>query len=219
MGVQHLHVVAGAVLRGKGVGLAAHRVHDRGDVAGAAFFRALEDHVLDEMGHAVQVRRLEAAAVAYPNADRRRAYMVDLLRNHAHAIRQNNFLIHIFIFHRSCLFRKRPGGFPLPDSKTSIAYFIRGGNKKLPESTQSRPKYRLSIGCDRHRHAADGDGYRVRKRDDCIRHALTNRGRSRAAPKKPIKMRWNRKNHRKHYKAMKQSIIKVRLFLSSFTFT
>ena len=47
--VQHLHIIAGAFLIGKGVGLSAQCVDSDSDVLGRALFRAFEDHVLDEM--------------------------------------------------------------------------------------------------------------------------------------------------------------------------
>ena len=64
-------------------------------MAGRAFFRALEDHVLDEMRDAVQLRRF--IAVADPDADRHRAHVVDPFGNQTHTVRENSFYIHRFL--------------------------------------------------------------------------------------------------------------------------
>lgn len=92
--VEHLHIVAGAFLVGEGVGLTAERVDGDGDMTRGALFRALEDHVLDEVRNAVQLRRFIAAAVADPDADRYRAHIVQTLGDDAHAVGENSFYIH-----------------------------------------------------------------------------------------------------------------------------
>ena len=63
-------------------------------MAGRAFFRALEDHVLDEMRYAAELCGFVSAAVADPDADRYRAHIVQTLGDDAHAVWENSFYIH-----------------------------------------------------------------------------------------------------------------------------
>ena len=70
--VHHLGVKAGAFLGGKGVQLAAHRVHLLGDLPGRALLGALEHHVLQKVAHARLLRRLKLTARAQPQPHRHR---------------------------------------------------------------------------------------------------------------------------------------------------
>ena len=92
--VQHLHVIAGALLVRKGIGLPAERVDRNGDVLRGALFRALEDHVLDKVRDAAERGRFIPAAVADPDTDRYRAHGIQLFRDQAHAVGENAFDIH-----------------------------------------------------------------------------------------------------------------------------
>ena len=74
--VQHLHIIAGALLVGESVGLSAQRIDRDCDVLRGALFRAFEDHVLDKVRNAAERRRLIPAAVADPDADRCGAHIV-----------------------------------------------------------------------------------------------------------------------------------------------
>ncbi len=74
VGVEHPRVVAGVLLRGEGVHLAADRVQGRRDVQRAAPLGALEEQVLQVVGRAVQHRGLVPGADADPDAEGRRAH-------------------------------------------------------------------------------------------------------------------------------------------------
>ena len=73
--VEGLDVIARVFLRGKRVHLPADGVDRLGDVFSAARFGALEQHVLDEMGDAVQLERCVAGAARKPHADAHRPDM------------------------------------------------------------------------------------------------------------------------------------------------
>ena len=67
--VEHLHVIAGVLLRGEGVDLAANGVHLLGDAFSGAASRALEQHVLDEVRDARMRLGLVPRATSQPDAD------------------------------------------------------------------------------------------------------------------------------------------------------
>jgi hypothetical protein len=71
--VEHFDVEADAFLRGEGVHIAADRIDLAGDGFGGAGFRALEHHVLDEVGDAIPFGIFVARAGLQPDADRDRA--------------------------------------------------------------------------------------------------------------------------------------------------
>lgn len=84
--IQHLHIIAGIFLGGKGVELAAKRVHGNGNMLCRALIGAFKDHVLNKMGNAAQFFGFMAAAVADPDANGSRADIIDVLGHHPHAI-------------------------------------------------------------------------------------------------------------------------------------
>ena len=71
--VEDPRVEAGVLLGGEGVELAAHRVEGDGDVERRALRGALEEQVLEEVGAAVQSRRLVTRADVDPHPDAGRA--------------------------------------------------------------------------------------------------------------------------------------------------
>src|SRR5262249_54452105 len=83
--LQHLRVIGGVLARGIGVQVPAHGLDLGGDVKRAAAFRALEGHVLQEMRHAVDRRRLVARANIDPDAERYRLDAVRGVGEDAHA--------------------------------------------------------------------------------------------------------------------------------------
>ena len=87
--VEHLDVVAGVFLGGEGVELAADRVDRLGDVFGRPRRRALEEHVLDEMGDAAALGRFVARAARQPDADADRADLRHPLGENTKAVIEN----------------------------------------------------------------------------------------------------------------------------------
>ena len=87
--VEHLDVVARVFLGGERVHLAADGVDRLGDVLGAPGRRALEEHVLDEMGDAALLLRLVARAARQPDADADRAHVRHPLREETETIRKH----------------------------------------------------------------------------------------------------------------------------------
>ena len=87
MFVEHFDVEADAFLGGEGVHVAADGIDLAGDLFGGAVLGAFEDHVLDEVGDAVRLRRLVARAGFEPNADRGRADVLHLLGDNGQAVR------------------------------------------------------------------------------------------------------------------------------------
>ena len=85
--VQHLEVIAGVFLGGEGVHLAANRVDRLRDVLGTAGRRALEEHVLDEVGDAALLLRLVPRAASQPHADADRAHVRHPLGKETETIR------------------------------------------------------------------------------------------------------------------------------------
>ena len=73
--LQDLGVIGGVLARRIGVHMAADRLDLLGDVEGGAGRRALEHHVLDQMGDAVDLGPLVAGADTDPDAERRRLDM------------------------------------------------------------------------------------------------------------------------------------------------
>ncbi len=87
--VEHLDVKADTFFRGEGVHVAADGIDLAGDLLGGAVLGAFEDHVLDEMGDAVRLRRLVARTGLKPNADGSRADVLHLLGDHGEAVGQH----------------------------------------------------------------------------------------------------------------------------------
>ena len=67
--VEHLDVIAGVLFGGEGVELPADRIDFLSDVFGRAAGRALEEHVLDEVGDAAALVGLVARAARQPHPD------------------------------------------------------------------------------------------------------------------------------------------------------
>ena len=84
--VHHLGVKAGALLGGKGVELPAHGVHLLGNLAGAAFVRALEGHVLEEVADAGLRGDLILRARAQPQAHGHGAHVAEPFADDAQAV-------------------------------------------------------------------------------------------------------------------------------------
>ena len=87
--VEHLDVVARVFLGGEGVHLTADRVDRLRDVLGAARRRALEEHVLDEVGDAALLLGLVTRAARQPDADADRAHMRHPLGKETETIRKH----------------------------------------------------------------------------------------------------------------------------------
>jgi hypothetical protein len=90
--VEDLGVEADLFLGGEGVEHAADGIHFAGDGFGGAALRALEDHVLHEMGQAVFFRYFAARAVADPHAHGDRADVGHGLGEHHQAVGQDMLL-------------------------------------------------------------------------------------------------------------------------------
>jgi len=84
--VEHLDVVARVFLRRKRVELPADRVDRLSDVLRRPGGRALEEHVLDEVGDAALLGRLVPRAPRQPHADADRADLRHLLGENAEAV-------------------------------------------------------------------------------------------------------------------------------------
>ena len=87
--IENFDVEADAFLRREGVHVAADGIDLAGDVFGGARLRALEHHVLDEVGDAVPFGIFVARAGLEPDADRDRADVRHLLGDNGQAIRQD----------------------------------------------------------------------------------------------------------------------------------
>ncbi len=86
--VEHLDVEADALLGGEGVHVAADGIHLARDVFRAAVLRPLEDHVLDEVRDAVDLRIFVARAGLDPYADRNRTDVLHLFGQDGETVRQ-----------------------------------------------------------------------------------------------------------------------------------
>src|SRR2546430_11221149 len=84
-----LDIEAGVLLRGEGVHLAADRVHRARDGLGGARLGALEDEVLDEVGHADAALWLVPGAGLDPHADRHGPDVLHPLRDDTDTARQD----------------------------------------------------------------------------------------------------------------------------------
>jgi hypothetical protein len=84
--LQHLGVIGGVLARRIGVERAADGLDLLGDVLRAAPRRAFEQHMLDQMGDAVDGGVFLARAGAKPEPDRGGLDMVDAVRDHAQAV-------------------------------------------------------------------------------------------------------------------------------------
>ena len=87
MAVQHAGIEAGGIAGGEGVDLPADGVHAPGKLRGGAVGRALEEHVLDEVGAALLAALFIARADADPDADGGGADAGHFLVSDAHAVR------------------------------------------------------------------------------------------------------------------------------------
>ncbi len=77
--VEDLDVEADGFFAGEGVEVAADRIHFAGDALRGAGFGALEDHVLDKVRYAVELRDLVTGADAHPDPHRDRADVLHAL--------------------------------------------------------------------------------------------------------------------------------------------
>ena len=91
--VKQARVEAGVLARGEGVEFSTQRIERSRDVERTARRRALEEHVLHEMGHAVFGRRLVAATHAHPETERRGAHALHMLGNDRYAVVEYGFLV------------------------------------------------------------------------------------------------------------------------------
>ena len=87
MAVQHAGVEAGGIAGGEGVDLPADGVHAPGKLRGGAVGRALEEHMLNEVGAALLAALFIARADADPDADGGGADAGHFLVGDAHAVR------------------------------------------------------------------------------------------------------------------------------------
>ena len=87
MAVQHAGVEAGGIAGGEGVDLPADGVHAPGKLRSGAVGRALEEHVLNEVGAALLAALFIARADADPDADGSGADAGHFLVGDAHAVR------------------------------------------------------------------------------------------------------------------------------------
>ena len=87
--VENFDVEADAFLRRECVHVAADRIDLAGDGFGGAGLGSLEDHVLDEVGDAVEFGIFVARAGLQPDADRDRANVGHLLGDNGQAVRQD----------------------------------------------------------------------------------------------------------------------------------
>ena len=92
--IHRLGVKAGAFLAGEGVQRAADRVHFLGDVARAAPLGALEQHVLNEMAHAVFRRLFILRTARHPQAYGYRTKVRNALANDRNPIVQHKLIEH-----------------------------------------------------------------------------------------------------------------------------
>ncbi len=104
---QRLDVEADGFFAGKGVEVAADRVHFAGNVLRGAGTSALEKHVFDKVGDAVGLGRLTAGAGLDPDAHGHRAQMLHALGQHNQAVRQYgaadvSLVIHRHLFEFDC---------------------------------------------------------------------------------------------------------------------
>src|SRR5882762_4362895 len=90
--VKNLSVEADLLLGSKRVKHAADGIHFAGDGFSGAAFRALENHVLDEVREAVFLENFAAGTIANPNADRNGANVGHRLCEDHEAVRQNVLL-------------------------------------------------------------------------------------------------------------------------------
>ncbi len=86
--LQHLGVISRALARGIGVEVAAHRLDLLGDGPRAAPLGALERHVLEKMGDAVDLGRLVPRPDIDPDAERNRVDRIDAVGGDPQPARQ-----------------------------------------------------------------------------------------------------------------------------------
>ena len=96
--IDYLGVVAGAILAGKGVELTADLVHLLGDLPRAARLRAVEHHMLNEMGKAVFFRPLIHGAYPNPTPDGATPDMCQFFSHDAQAVGQCYVVKHVISF-------------------------------------------------------------------------------------------------------------------------
>ncbi len=97
--VEHLDVEADGFLAGEGVEVAADGVHFAGDVLRGARFGALEDHVLDEVGDAVDFGQLVARAGPNPDAHGDGADVVHFFGQNRKPVGQDGAAYIAFVIH------------------------------------------------------------------------------------------------------------------------
>jgi hypothetical protein len=87
--VEYLDVVAGVLFGGESVELTANRIDCLGDVLSAARRRALEEHVLHEVGDAALLGRFVAGPAREPDPDADRADLCHPLGEDAEPVIEN----------------------------------------------------------------------------------------------------------------------------------
>jgi hypothetical protein len=91
--VDHLSVIAGRFLIGKGVEVTTHPIHRLRDLARAPPLRSLEEHVFDQMRDAALFPRFGGATDVGPNSERSRADVCHGFGNDANPVRQSRLTI------------------------------------------------------------------------------------------------------------------------------
>ena len=99
--VEHLDVEADGLLAGEGVEIAADGVDFAGDALRGARLGPLEDHVLDEVGDAVQLGHFVARTGAHPHAHGDRADVLHALGEHDEAAGEDGAADVAFVIHGS----------------------------------------------------------------------------------------------------------------------
>ena len=105
---QRLGVEAGALLVRKGVQRAAPGLDLLGDLLSRALLRALEEHMLDEVGDPAHRRRLIHRSRVHPEPDRHRLDMAHRFRHNAHPIGQRRHFYGLRVHSRSFVVTGNP---------------------------------------------------------------------------------------------------------------
>ena len=93
MVIGDLDVEGGQLLAGKGIHHPAHGIDGRGDVEGRPAPGALEQHVLDEMRHAVGLPVFMAGPALHPDSDGNGPDVVDFFRNDSNPVIEDRFSV------------------------------------------------------------------------------------------------------------------------------
>ena len=102
--VDHLGVIIGTQLAGRGVQMPAHRIHFLGNLPRGTLLRAFEGHMLHKMRQAVFLRRFQHRSCLDPHADRRGTQIGHGLHQQRQSIFQRK------LFHRRILLELKNQG-------------------------------------------------------------------------------------------------------------